>query len=234
MTIENRNISVWGDSIMKGIVRDETSQGYRVLESNCVKQFAGTTGANIANHACFGMTTVKAFERIKRSIIRKPPHENDIVLIEYGGNDCDFNWQEISDNPDTIHNPKTPLSLFSRNLQAIIDLFKSLKLSPILMSLPPLEPARYLEWISRGLSRVNILKWLGDVNKIYRQQELYNDTVVEIARNNDLRLVDVRRKFLLSDCYPSLICDDGIHPNDRGHDAIYSAFIDFLANIPAS
>jgi len=228
MTIENRHISVWGDSILKGIVRDDTPDGYRVLADNCVQRFALSTGASIANHASFGMTTVKAIERIARSIARNKPQEGDIVLIEFGGNDCDFRWDEISKTPDEAHEPKTPLALFGENLQAMIDVFKSLRTSPILMSLPPLEPNRYLEWISRGLSRVNILKWLDDVNKIYRWQEVYNDTVVDVARKNDLRLIDVRKRFLMSERYTSLICDDGIHPNERGHELLYSSFMDFV------
>lgn len=228
MTIENKNISVWGDSILKGIVRDETPDGYRVLEDNCVQRFARSTGALISNHASFGMTTVKAIERIARSVIRRKPEDGDIVLIEFGGNDCDFKWNEISERPDESHEPRTPISLFAANMQSIIDVFKSFSITPLLMSLPPLEPNRYLEWISRGLSRVNILKWLDDVNKIYRWQEVYNDTVVEIARKNDLPLIDVRRRFLMSERYTSLICDDGIHPNENGHELIYSSFMDFL------
>jgi len=231
MNIENRHISVWGDSILKGIVRDDTSDGYRILDANCVSRFASSTGSTVNNHASFGMTTVKAYDRIERSVKRNPPQENEIVLIEFGGNDCDFKWNEISDSPDLHHEPKTPIAQFSANLQSIIDAFKSFDLSPILMSLPPLEPNHYFEWVSRGLSRANILKWLDDVNKIYRWQEVYNDTVVDLARTNDLRLIDVRKTFLMSDHYVSMICDDGIHPNERGHDAIYSTFMDFLQAI---
>lgn len=228
MNIENRHISVWGDSILKGIVRDDTTQGYRVLERNCVNRFAESTGSTVSNHASFGMTARKAFERICRSVLRTPPLENDIVLIEFGGNDCDFKWNEISETPDMAHDPKTPLAVFSTTLQSIVDAFKSFKISPILMSLPPLEPNRYFEWVSRGLNGKNILKWLDDVNKIYRWQEVYNDAIVDIARKNDLNLIDVRKGFLISDRYTSLICDDGIHPNERGHETIYTTFMDFL------
>jgi len=228
MNIENRHISVWGDSILKGIVRDETSEGYQVLDDNCVKRFANATGASVSNHARFGMTTVKAFERIKRSILKNPPQKNDIVLVEFGGNDCDFKWNEISETPTMPHNPNTPLDLFVSNLQAIIDIFKNFKLSPIFMSLPPLEPTRYLEWVSRGLNKQHILEWLDDVNKIYRWQEVYSDALVATARKNDLRLIDARKSFLMSDHYTSLICDDGIHPNKNGHESIYASFMDFL------
>lgn len=231
MNIENKKITVWGDSILKGIVRDDTPQGYRVLQTNCVTRFEKTTGSKISNYASFGMTTIKAFERIKRSLIRRNPQKDDLVLLEFGGNDCDFLWKQISERPNIDHQPKTPLALFSKNLQQIIDTFKSFNLIPILMTLPPLEPNRFFNWISRGLNPANILHWLGDVNKIYRWQEVYNDEVFDIARKNDLHLINVRKEFLLSDNYSSLICDDGIHPNEQGHEAIYSAFMDYLRAI---
>ena len=41
MNIENRHISIWGDSIMKGVILDETEGRYRVLEENCVHKFGG-------------------------------------------------------------------------------------------------------------------------------------------------------------------------------------------------
>lgn len=228
MNIKDRNISVWGDSILKGIVRDEKTDGYKVYPLNCVKRFEEETGSCITNHASFGMTTNKAFQRIERSLKRNPPKDTDIVLIEFGGNDCDYIWSEISEDPERYHEPKTTVTQFTENLQGIFDTFISWNISPIVMTLPPLEPNRYFEWISRGLNKMNILKWLGDKNKIYRWQEVYNTTIVALARKNNLRLIDVRKNFLLSKNYEALICDDGIHPNEKGHELIYATFMDFL------
>ncbi|HZK20281.1 MAG TPA: SGNH/GDSL hydrolase family protein [Treponemataceae bacterium] len=228
MNIEKRKINIWGDSILKGIVLDESSDRYHVLEKNCVKRFSSKTGASVVNNASFGMTTQKAVERIGRSIKRRPPEKNDIVLIEFGGNDCDFFWDQISKSPDKSHEPKTPLDSFVKNIYSIIEMFKSLYISPVFMSLPPLEPNRYFEWISRNLDAANILKWLGDVNKIYRWQEAYSNTLVEIAIKNNLRVIDVRKGFLISDNYTSLICEDGIHPNQNGHETIYKSFVDYV------
>ena len=76
MNIENRHITVWGDSILKGVVLDDTTGEYRVHPANCVTRFANATKTIISNHASFGMTTGKAFERIQRSIERNPPERN--------------------------------------------------------------------------------------------------------------------------------------------------------------
>jgi lysophospholipase L1-like esterase len=231
MNIENRHISVWGDSILKGVVLDDATGEYRVHPANCVTRFANATKAIISNHASFGMTTGKAFERITRAIERNPPEKNDIVLVEFGGNDCDYCWREISEKPEDHHEPKTPICLFGDRLQAIIDTFKAHCLSPILMTLPPLEPNRYLDWISRGLDRSRILSWLGDVNKIYRWQEAYNEIIIQTAIENDIQLIDVRKRFLVSDRYTSLFCSDGIHPNENGHGIIYDSFISYVSGL---
>lgn len=228
MNLENRRISVWGDSILKGVVLDETDGRYRVLENNCVDRFAAITGTAITNHAGFGMTAGKALERIKRAIARNIPAKDEIVLLEYGGNDCDFQWAEVAANPDGVHLPKTPIDQFGAVLQSIIDLFKSLHIRPILMALPPLEPGKYFAWLSRGLNADNLRSWLGDINRIYRWQEAYNSIVGQTANDNDLRLIDVRKNFLVSADYGSLICADGIHPNAAGQETILESVLSYV------
>lgn len=229
MDINERRISIWGDSILKGIVLDSLSGTYRVFDGNCVSRFAETTGGEIRNHASFGMTVGKALERIKRSVARNPPASGDIVLVEFGGNDCDYSWKDVAADPRAHHEPKTPLPAFIEKLGEIIGIFRSLGITPVLMSLPPLVSERYFDWISKDLNGDNILEWLGDVNKIYRWQEAYNDVVVETARKNDLPLVNIRKEFLVNDRCNGLFCADGIHPNEAGHDVLYNAFIKYVS-----
>ena len=228
MNMDKKHINIWGDSILKGVVLDETNGRYQVLENNCVDRFAKLTGAIIDNHASFGMTTGKALERIKRSLLRKAPGHDDIVLVEFGGNDCDFRWEEVSASPGERHLPKTPIGQFGEALQAIINLFKLIDIRPVLMALPPLEPGRFLDWVSRGLDRANILAWLGDVNKIYRWQEAYNDIVVQTANANRLRVLDVRKDFLVLDDYAARFCADGMHPNEAGQELILESILSYV------
>ena len=102
----------------------------------------------------------------------------------------------------------------------------------VMMSLPPLEPNRYLKWISQNdeQKQNSILKFLGDVDIIYRRQEMYSNTVTKVAYKNGCDFVDVRQKFLQSDNFPDLMCLDGIHANERGQKVMIDAFVDYFKN----
>lgn len=223
----DKNIIIWGDSILKGVIFDEKNGKYRVTEKNCISRFAELTGCSIKNNARFGMTSTRALNKITASIDKQQLSTDEIVIIEFGGNDCDFNWSEISNEPDGLHQPKTTIENFKVSLQNMIDMFKKKGVTPILMNLPPLEPERYFNWISKGLSKENILHWLGDVAKIYRWQEAYNNAAEWIARQNNCKILDVRERFLISNNYGSHFCADGIHPNENGHKKILESFLAF-------
>lgn len=227
MELTEKNITVWGDSILKGVILDEQDGKYKVMKNSCISNFAEITGCSVKNNAHFGMTSTKALHRIKSSIDKQPFGKNDIVIIEYGGNDCDFNWSEISEKPDGYHEPKTSISCFKNSLQNIIDSFKEKGVTPILMNLPPLQPEFYFNWVSKGLSKENIMHWLGDVAKIYRWQEAYNSAVEWVARQNLCGVINVRESFLISNDYSSQFCADGIHPNEKGHERILESLLEF-------
>ncbi len=227
LELSNREITIWGDSILKGVVLDEQDGKYKVLKNSSVNSFAEITGCSLKNNAYFGMTSTKALNRIANSMDKQPIHNNDIVILEFGGNDCDFNWSEVSRSPENEHLPRTTIAAFKNSLQNMITLFKEKGVNPILMNLPPLEPEKYFNWLSRGLNKDNILRWLGDVAKIYRWQEAYNNAVEWAALQNGCRLINVREGFLISKNYSSHFCADGIHPNEKGHIKILESLLNF-------
>ncbi|WP_024832445.1 SGNH/GDSL hydrolase family protein [Ruminiclostridium josui] len=223
----DKNIIVWGDSILKGVVFDENDGKYKVIKDNSISSFAQITGFNVKNNAYFGMTSTKALNRISKSIDKMITDKENIVIIEFGGNDCDFNWREIAENPDLPHQPKTSIESFKSTLQNMIDMFRKKGVTPVLMNLPPLEPERYFNWVSKGLNRDNILHWLGDVARIYRWQEAYNNAVEWVSRQMSCKMIDIREGFLLSKNYSSQICTDGMHPNEKGHKKILESMLEF-------
>ncbi len=227
MQLNNKKITVWGDSILKGVILDEQNGKYKVMENSCINSFAEMTGCSVKNNAHFGMTSTRALNKIAASIDKQNLSKDDIVIIEFGGNDCDFNWSDISKEPEGIHQPKTTIENFKDSLQNIIDMFMKKGVTPILMNLPPLEPERYFNWISRGLNKENILHWLGDIARIYRWQEAYNNAAEWIARQNNCNLLNVREGFLISKNYSSHFCADGIHPNEKGHKKILESLLEF-------
>lgn len=225
--LDGKKLTVWGDSILKGVILDENDGKYKVMKNNCLNSFARITGCTVNNNAYFGMTSTKALNRISTAINRQPFDKNDIVIIEFGGNDCDYNWSQVSNDPEGYHEPRTSITSFKNSLQHIIDVFKEKGITPILMNLPPLEPEQYFNWVSKGLNKDNILRWLGDVAKIYRWQEAYNNAAEWIAYKNNCAILNVRESFLVTKNYSSHFCADGIHPNEKGHEKILESLLSF-------
>lgn len=100
---------------------------------------------------------------------------------------------------------------------------------PVLMTLPPIDGKRYLDYICRdGLSRERILQWLGDEGRIYRHQELYSDTVASFAMSEGLPLIDVRRRFLPLRELPQMIAADGIHLTMPGYRQLFDTLAQWV------
>ena len=93
------NFVVYGDSITKGVVYDEAKQRYVVLKENFVNLVANNVKAAIYNAGKFGNNIIRALQKFETDVLKKNP---DILLIEFGGNDCDFDWQAIANNQRSI------------------------------------------------------------------------------------------------------------------------------------
>lgn len=216
-----------GDSISKGVIYDEEKKKYVVAKDNYVFLLQNKIKGVICNLSKFGATITKGVKRLNDAVAEQ---KADVVLIEYGGNDCDFNWQEIASNPDGNHQPNTDLCTFERVLKETIDSLKANKLIPILMTLPPLNADSYLKWVSRNnpLAELNILKWLGSVTKIYWWQERYNTAIVRVAEETQTRWIDIREAFLRHADFRKFLCLDGIHPNEEGQKLIAEKVLKYI------
>lgn len=223
-----KQIAVYGDSILKGVMLDNGSQKYYFSKEGVANKVSQWLPVQIQNNSKFGCTIEKGYQQLKVALDKGLDCE--IVLLEYGGNDCDFNWADVSANPEKIHLPNTPINKFEQIFRKIILELNEHNIKPMLMSLPPIDADKYINWITRsGLDKDNIVKWLGDVQMIYRFQELYSNTVTRLAIETKSLFVDVRSRFLDKHNFKSLICDDGIHPNAEGHKLINEAFKEYAA-----
>lgn len=215
---DSLNIGVFGDSIGKGIVLQSRSSRYEVMRID-LNKLLGQYNINIHNFSMMGCTVLKGLSIIKRHISKLSGYRN--IFLEFGGNDCDFAWNVVAENPDDEHTPKTPLAEFIKLYTQGIEEIRNNGGRPIMLSLPPLDPSKYFNWISRKLNRGNILKWLGSVDTIYRWHEMYNLHSVMLAAKLSVPLIDIRSAFLMNHNYKDLLCEDGIHPNKAGYELIY-------------
>jgi acyl-CoA thioesterase I len=229
-TIVGRGYSylVSGDSISRGVIFDEGQGRYSVLKDCYVALVQKKLKGIVRNASRFGNTLVRGIGRLGKDIAKDRP---DIVLIEYGGNDCDFAWQEVAAHPELAHEPQTDLSLFEATLTDTIRSLKGRDIVPVLMTLPPLNADSYIKWVSRQdpLVEESIMKWLGSVTKIYWWQERYSSSIQRVAESTGTRCIDIRGAFLRQADFNALICKDGIHPNEPGHALIAKTIIDYIS-----
>ncbi len=220
MDLNLKSVCLFGDSIAKGIILDEDSGRYSIGKASFATTAAQALGVILDNKARFGCTIKKGQEivtRILSSEAKNPPI--DYALLEFGGNDCDFDWQEISKSPEEIHLPKTPIDEFIKIYKQIIEALRSKQIRPVILTLPPIAADSYYKWISKGNpDKDNIMKWLcGNVEYIYQWHERYNSAVWEVASATSCTVIDIRKAFLEDKNYKQLICSDGIHLNLAGH-----------------
>lgn len=210
------DIGIFGDSISKGIIFEEQNQRYCTVTKD-IRSW--TRPAILHNFSVMGCTIRRGIEIMKRHLPQLSSYEN--VFLEFGGNDCDFDWQAVSDHPEEEHMPNTPPEEFEALYTQAVLSIQQQGGKPVLLTMPPLAPDRYFNWISKGKNSANILKWLGGVDTIYRWQEMYSMKVALLAQKLSVPLVDIRSAFLSQHHYRDFLCADGIHPNRKGHHLIY-------------
>lgn len=216
-----QSVCIFGDSVAKGVIFDAVKNKYSLLKESFANIVERQQNISIFNFARFGCTVSMGGEILKR-------HESelnrfDYTILEFGGNDCDYNWAEISENPFRPHKCNTPIPEFREKYMELISRVLKSGGRPVLLNLPPIDPKRYFRWISQGLNGNNILAFLGEIEAIYRWQEMYSKAVEDLASEENIPLIDIRSGFMNKKNFSYYLCEDGIHPNDKGHRLISCA-----------
>ena len=193
-----KNLKIFGDSIIKGVTYN--GQSYHLCQEHDFDTLRAQ-GVTVENNAKMGATIDAGLKQLDRKL--GACDSDTTVLFCFGGNDCDYDWKAISEDPDGEHLPHTPSEQFIDRYCTAIRKAQSAGARVAMTSLPPLEQERYFTFITRGLSAENILHWLGDTDHLYRWQEYYNSMVAQLSRAFGCRLVDLRAEFLKSRIFPT-------------------------------
>jgi lysophospholipase L1-like esterase len=126
------------------------------------------------------------------------------------------------------HKPRLSLEEFHEKYIHLIRLAQKKGKVPLLLSLPPIDPERFFEGIIKGRNKENILKAMNhQINKIFTWHSMYNLEVFKIASEANVPIMDITTYFLRQPDYREFLCDDGMHPNHKGHLLIAQALSDF-------
>ena len=218
---------VYGDSILRGVLLEN---GRYVVNHEMEDSISRSCGLTILNRSRFGCTIRKAMDRIRLDSADRAAGK-EYAVLEFGGNDCDYNWSEIAAHPEAEHLCRTPPSDFDDRYREALRLIRSGERIPVAVTLPPIHSEQYLRHICRdGLSRSSILRWLGDVDAISRWQAFYSEMIRKAAKEEQVFLLDLRSAFLHSGRrLEELLCADGIHPSRLGQALIADAVRGCLA-----
>lgn len=219
---------VYGDSLLKATVPDADFR-YHFHWQELLDKW-NTALPAIVNRAKMGATVRKGEALVQHDLQRGM--ERGVALVGYGGNDSDFDWMAISLEPEETHLPHTPLAQFVQVLENIICSLLAHDVQPVLMTLPPIDAQRYMDFICRdGRSRENIAHWLGDIQRIYHYQEMYSASITQCAWKNSVPLIDVRSAFLPERDLPEMIAADGIHLTMKGYNKMFGLLCEGVRSI---
>ncbi len=212
-----KQMIIYGDSIGKGVIWNDERQRYCISKNACIKSLSAALPFPVENRCAMGNTVEKCLTEFKSV----KPIRGAAVVFELGSNDSDMPWDLVSAEPGREHPARVPLHEFYRDYRDLIRLAKRRHMIPVAAVPIPLDGEKYLAWVSRGLSRENILRYLGDPVQMSRWQERYAAAVRDVARQERVRIIDLRDYMLKNRQFKTLYCEDGIHLNDRGQQYLF-------------
>ena len=212
---KKETVALWGDSLAKGVIWNGQRGRHAYAQETAVAVAERELDIRIINRARFGYTAPQGLALMEKDL--DGGMTADAAVIEFGGNDCNFNWQAISDDPEAEHQPNTLPHVFADTLRRMVTLLRERGIRPILMTLPPIDAEKYFRFlVGDKLNAANILRWLGDKQRIYRFQEMYSLLIERVARQMQCMLVDLCQSCLLDRDMFFMLCDDGLHLTDEG------------------
>ena len=224
----NADIALFGDSIGKGIVNEN---GLKVTPSNAVSLFEKKYSVRIDNRSRFGQTISKSYNRkvFDDYVNSLDPEKKHAAVIELGGNDCAYFWENVAKAPYEKHDSVTPLRDFIDYYDKVLNLLIKNRVTVFCCSLVPINAKGYFDnVIGKICDKSKVLEYFnGDYTTIYRHHELFSKAITDLCYGYCVPVIDLRSPFLDTLEFSSFLCEDGIHPNERGQKLIFDKVSEF-------
>ncbi|HNX11103.1 MAG TPA: SGNH/GDSL hydrolase family protein [bacterium] len=126
--------------------------------------------------------------------------EELIFIFAYGTNDACFTPSQ--------NRFRVEIDDFEKNLESVIGQAKKFGGKIFILNISPVDESQASHPENKDNSRFN------------KYVDSYNDRIKALAAREDIQFIDINAAFRGHD-YLSLLCEDGLHPNDSGHEVIF-------------
>lgn len=155
-----------------------------------------------------GDTSTEILERFDREIkARIDSDKETIILFCFGNNDSIIINKE--------KNNKTSKQKFEQDIISLIEKAKKYSNKIIFMSPPPADE-----------TKVNPIPWLKEGSYLNHEIETYGKIMGKISTKHKTFYFNLYNELIKTNYISTL--DDGIHPNDKGHEQIFTLIKRFL------
>lgn len=211
---------VFGDSILKGVITIPNSDKlFDVTENDSLSLAQKELGFELDNRSIYGNITSKGLIKLQKFF--EKGGEADFCIIEFGSNDCDYDWGTLVQ--------KVPLAEYLENLSAMVKLCRDNKVTPLMMGLIPYVCDDWYQTIIKGQNEAAILDFLGGSSEtLGKNQLIYKNAQADFVQKNNVQFLD---PWTIFEGHKELMCYDGIHPNEKGYELLSKAWIKFLSEV---
>jgi lysophospholipase L1-like esterase len=223
-------LTCFGDSVTRGItfIRGR----FKIIRNNYPALLQSSLGEEdeVVNKGVFNDNSDLLIKRLDADVLDEHP---DIVLINIGGNDCNFQWDQVAKLPDSEHVPVVPLDRYISNLSVMIRRISESGALPVVLSLLPLDPARYYATLMKHYSH-SIGHWIGLCGGIEHWHGMYNRALKDFCAKSGVKLIDVRSAFKKNGSFNDLINEDGLHPTAKGYQVMAEIISSYIPDLKKS
>lgn len=223
---------VFGDSILKGVITIPNSDKlFDVTENDSLSLAQKELAFELDNRSIYGNITSKGLVKLQKFF--EKGGEADFCIIEFGSNDCDYDWNIFKPGaelpPASEIKQKVPLAEYLENLKQMVELCRSNKVTPLMMGLIPYVCDDWFKTIIKGQNEAAILDFLGgNPEQLCKNQLIYKNAQADFVQKNNVQFLD---PWTIFEGHKELMCYDGIHPNEKGYVFLAQGWIHFLSHV---
>ncbi|MFD1677400.1 SGNH/GDSL hydrolase family protein [Alicyclobacillus fodiniaquatilis] len=220
-----------GDSLTRGVtfVHDRP----RIVRDNypSLLQAAlrGEKKVEVLNRGAFNDNSDTLLARLDKDVLALQP---DVVLVEIGGNDCNFRWGEVAASPEANHQPYVPLRRYIDNVTNLVKRIRDIGATPIFLTLVPLDPVRYYQYLAKAFGK-QIAHWIALCGGIEYWHTGYHHALRQRLRELQVSEIDVREQDGQVVNWQDMLSEDGIHLTASGYQALSRVVFLALHNLNA-